>query len=389
MTDSELNEKLNNDFRAFRIEHDSRIAQKYVEQIPGKGLSEENFTPQEKNKLASLTGGADIDTSQFATKTELQTAVDNVTIDTSLFATKTEMQTAVDNVTIDTSQFATKTELQTVVDNVTVDTSQFATKADLETISGGSTGECTLPTASSYEKGGVMVTGNDGLYMDGDTLKTDAGGIDYGVGLEYSGTSNTVKLKTASSREIGGVKVTGNDGLYIDNGTLKLDGNSSGGKTIYYDEGLESWHDEDDYPHVRLEEASSSELGGVKVTGNDGLYMGSEGNLSLKAASADEIGGVKVTGNDGLYMDGDTLKADTGGGGGGGEIQCGSGLGMDSSGVIELQRASADEIGGVIVTGNDGLYMDGDTLKADFSSLIVNGKLQIVANGTTYTFSPD
>lgn len=101
MTDSELNEKLNNDFRAFRIEHDSRIAQKYVEQIPGKGLSEENFTPQEKNKLASLTGGADIDTSQFATKTELQTAVDNVIVGTSQFATKTELQTAISNVAID------------------------------------------------------------------------------------------------------------------------------------------------------------------------------------------------------------------------------------------------------------------------------------------------
>lgn len=121
MTDSELNEKLNNDFKAFRIEHDKRIAQKYVVQIPGKGLSEENFTPQEKNKLASLTSGADIDTSQFATKDELQTAINNATVDTSPFATKEELQTALGNVTVDTSALATKEELQTAISNVAID----------------------------------------------------------------------------------------------------------------------------------------------------------------------------------------------------------------------------------------------------------------------------
>ena len=121
MTDTELNEKLNNDFKAFRMEHDNRIAQKYVIKEAGKGLSEENFTPQEKNKLASLTGGADIDTSQFATKTELQTAINNATVDTSQFATKDELQTAINNVTIDTSQFATKDELQTAISNVAID----------------------------------------------------------------------------------------------------------------------------------------------------------------------------------------------------------------------------------------------------------------------------
>lgn len=72
MTDSELQEKLKNDFRSFRIEHDNRISQNYIEKEVGKGLSTEDFTTAEKEKLASLTigggGGASIDTSRFVLK---------------------------------------------------------------------------------------------------------------------------------------------------------------------------------------------------------------------------------------------------------------------------------------------------------------------------------
>lgn len=108
MTDSELQEKLKNDFRSFRIEYDNRVSQKYVEKQDGKRLSTEDFTTAEKNKLASLTGGAAVDTSQFATKDELQLALSNVTVDTSNLATKDELQEALENVSIDTSQFVLK-----------------------------------------------------------------------------------------------------------------------------------------------------------------------------------------------------------------------------------------------------------------------------------------
>ena len=74
---------------------------------------------------------------------------------------------------------------------------------------------------------------------------------------------------------------------------------------------------------------------------------------SIPAADTTVKGGVIVTGNDGLIMDEETLKVATG-----------TGLSISSAGNVYLKRASSTEKGGVIITGNDGLEMDGETLKA-------------------------
>ena len=181
-------EELKLRFRQVRMEHDTRIANKFVQKDGNKVLSDNNFTTAEKEKLngidtsqfatkddlATIQGGgsgATIDTSQFATKTELQTAIDNVTVDTSNFATDTELQTAIDNVTVDTSQFATKTELQTAIDNVTVDTSNFATKDDLATIQGGGSG-ATIDT-SQFATKTELQTAIDNVTVDTSNFVTD------------------------------------------------------------------------------------------------------------------------------------------------------------------------------------------------------------------------
>lgn len=75
-----------------------------------------------------------------------------------------------------------------------------------------------LKRATDTEKGGVIITGNDGLIMDEETLK-----VATGTGLSISSAGN-VYLKRASSTEKGGVIITGNDGLEMDGETLKATG---------------------------------------------------------------------------------------------------------------------------------------------------------------------
>lgn len=218
---------LNDNFRQFRMEYDTRIAQKYVAKENGKGLSTNDFTDADKQKLATLTGGASGVSYSDATTlaSGLMSANDkaklngiansaqvnvieaikidgsplpitNKSVDISLSdkvdkvsgkQLSTEDYTTTEKqklAAIDTSQFATKTELQTAVNNVTVDTSKFVTivsgkglstndytnaeKQKLASLTSG-----TIPTASTTTKGGVIVTGNDGLVMDGETLKAN------------------------------------------------------------------------------------------------------------------------------------------------------------------------------------------------------------------------
>ena len=95
MTDSQLEQKLNDDFKAFRMEHDNRIALKYVEQVPGKALSDNNYTTIEKDKLAA------IDTSSFVTNAALSEALENIStpaIDTSNFVTNAALSEALENI---------------------------------------------------------------------------------------------------------------------------------------------------------------------------------------------------------------------------------------------------------------------------------------------------
>ena len=125
----------------------------------------------------------------------------------------------------------------------------------------------------------------------------------------------------------------------------------------------------------------------------------SSGSGDLPVASYNERGGVIVTGDNGLYMDGSEIKLDdsyvrnlidsSGSSDDSYGIQTGEGLYIDSDGSVWLDRARPEQLGGVRVTGNDGLVMDGFEIKLDFSPFIVNGKLQITVNGTTYTFTPD
>ena len=107
----------------------------------------------------------------------------------------------------------------------------------------------TPPRASANNRGGVKVTGYDGLIMDGDTLKAadslasnftlppatadSLGGVIAGDGLGMANTPDGssrigdggdkfLYLKTASATQKGGVKVTGNDGLIMQDGVLKV-----------------------------------------------------------------------------------------------------------------------------------------------------------------------
>ena len=146
MADSYITEEeLKQRFRQVRMEHDTRLADTFVAKDGSKVLSDNNYTTAEKDKLASL------DLEQLATKADLETIQGGGSA-------------------IDTSQFVTETELQTALNSATIDTSQFATKSDLETIQGGS---YTLPAADEEVRGGVRVTGNDGLVMDGFEIKLD------------------------------------------------------------------------------------------------------------------------------------------------------------------------------------------------------------------------
>ena len=131
-----------------------------------------------------------------------------------------------------------------------------------------------LPTAASGTKGGVKVTSGtaNGVYMDGEQLKTylasssQIGCMKTGTGLTAS--SGTVSLNTADSSNLGGIKI--GNGLQMSSGTASvktaagLDVSSSG---------------------VYLKPAgsgSSSNLGGVYIDSNSGLYLNSSGRLSLR-----------------------------------------------------------------------------------------------------------
>ena len=61
----------------------------------------------------------------------------------------------------------------------------------------------------------------------------------------------------------------------------------------------------------------------------------------------------KIKAGDGLSRVGDTLNVNTG-----------TGLSLSADNNVNLKRATDTEKGGVIITGNNGLVMDGDTLKA-------------------------
>lgn len=87
----------------------------------------------------------------------------------------------------------------------------------LENGGGGGGGSYTLPTASSYVKGGIKVGAN--LYMDGEYLNATGGSYD---------------LPVASSDTLGGVMV--GDGLSIDDaGVLSANGGGGGGYVCYTD----------------------------------------------------------------------------------------------------------------------------------------------------------
>ena len=104
-------------------------------------------TPTFLNGASGISSGGTIDTSQFATKSELATAISGIE-------------------TIDTSNLATKTELASAIGAATVDTSQFATKADLETITSGGN-SYTLTPASADSLGGIKVGNGLSITADG------------------------------------------------------------------------------------------------------------------------------------------------------------------------------------------------------------------------------
>ena len=91
--------------------------------------------------------------------------------------------------------------------------------------------------------------------------------------------------------------------------------------------------------------------GGGSYTAGDGIDITND-TISLEVASANDIGGVKV--GNGLSIDANGVLSATGGGGGG-SYTAGDGIDI-TSGVISLETASANSIGGIKV-GN-GLSID-------------------------------
>ena len=96
----------------------------------------------------------------------------------------------------------------------------------------------------------------------------------------------------------------------------------------------------------------------INVNAGTGLGISSLNNVYLKRATDTAKGGVIITGNDGLFMDGETLKAEG----------------------YKLPTASKTVKGGVIITGNDGLIMDGETLKLPTASKTVKGGVKVGLN---------
>lgn len=274
---------LNDNFRQFRMEYDTRIAQKYVAKENGKGLSTNDFTDADKQKLATLTGGASGVSYSDATTlaSGLMSANDKAKLNG--IANSAQVNT-IETIKIDGSPLpitnkSVDISLSGKVDKVSgkqlstedytttekqklaaIDTSKYVLKDGSKILSDNNY------TTAEKQKLAAIDTSKYVTIVSGKGLSTE----DYTTAEKQklasltSGTNYT--LPTASASTKGGAKVTGHDGLKMEGDTLK-------------------------------------------VAHGVGLGISSLDNLYLKRATADEKGGVIITGNDGLVMDGETLKA--------------------------------------------------------------------------------
>ena len=222
--------------------------------------------------------------------------------------------------------------------------------------------EASIPAADTTVKGGVIVTGNDGLIMDGDTLKVNypnattsqAGLMSASDKSKLDGLNASSYVATVSGKGLSTEDYTTADKNKLASITV------SGGNVVIDTSNLVTKTDYANADRDKLRNLASITTAGENITITNGTIKAS--SYALPTAGRDTKGGIKITG-DGLRVVDDYLG-----------VVVGEGLGHAPStqeGAITLATASATQKGGIKVNGN-GLAMNGDTLICTVSSTTYN-----------------
>ena len=210
-----------------------------VDKEEGKGLSSNDYTDAEKEKLASLENYDDTEIKDSlnnkADRSEIPTKVSQLENDEN-FVDATYVNNAIDNLELPVAS-------ETVLGGIKVGNNLEIEPDGTLNATGGSVTD--IPIATANTLGGIKVGDNLEIEPDGTLNATGGGGGSY-------------VLPPATETTLGGVKV--GTGLHVeDDGTLSATGGSS------YD----------------LPIASQDTLGGIKV--GDNLEIESDGTLNAKA----------------------------------------------------------------------------------------------------------
>lgn len=300
---------------------------KYVAKVAGKGLSTNDYTTTEKNKLSGIAAGAQVN------------VIESVSLN-GVDATITSKKAAL---TLDLSGYATTAQLANKVDKVSgkqLSTEDYTT-AEKSKLAGIETGaevniiESIKLNGSTASIAGKVATLT--LDLSGYALKSDISGV-----LRYKGNKDTIAQLPSSGNTQGDVWfVTEEDSEWAWNGsewvelgstfvvpdaTTSVKGIVSIGSNINVSAGK-----------ISVATATASVLGVAKF--GTGLSV-SSGNVTLKAATTSALGGIKVGSGLSVTADG-TLSARSQGLKEGSISSSGSGWsGSDSAGWVYTVPAS-------------------------------------------------
>ena len=228
----------NSTFNTTVSELETQIENK-VDKEEGKGLSSNDYTDAEKEKLASLENYDDTEIKSSlnskADRSEIPTKVSQLENDEN-FVDATYVNNAIDNLELPVAS-------ETVLGGIKVgDNLEIEPDGTLNATGGSATD---IPIATENTLGGIKVGDNLEIEPDGTLNATGGGGDSY-------------VLPPATETTLGGVKVGA--GLHVeDDGTLSATGGSS----------------------YELPVATADTLGGIKI--GDNLEIESDGTLNAKA----------------------------------------------------------------------------------------------------------
>lgn len=261
-----------------------------VDKVSGKGLSTNDYTTTEKNKLSGIESGAN--------KTTVYTASECTTYTTDSGAcTPAAVKQAV-------SKFQTDTTYNTVTTS-TAGLMSAADKTKLDGITSGAN-KYTLPTASTSTLGGVKVGSNLSI----------SNGVLSATNTTYSAaTQSTQGLMTADDKKkLDGIAagatavtsstVSGWGFKTTDNNTWKANSSSSEGyvssganqanKVWKTDaNGNPAWRDDANTTYSAATQSAQGLMSAADKTKLDGVATGAN-NYSLPTASSSTLGGIKV-----------------------------------------------------------------------------------------------